>query len=242
MQSRSARPSRPAAAGTRSGEVPVLCCLWRDSMFTNALWNSGLSLRMAAEEPLTPFDWFFFFAFLKGKDQIRDCSSSFCGCQKRLPFATVLPAHREASARGRAQPGVAPGRGRGQKHRGAGEGKGRGGGGASEPHHDPAAETSHVVSATVHLNCTCKNQVECLNTIDQLRVPASLERSGMGSLSFTTRVRPPRRLQRACPCGCGVRLGREGRRRRRRQGVGPQHFRFRFFLFSVVFLIYSFRM
>lgn len=46
-------------------------------------------------------------------------------------------------------------------------GKGRGGGGgeASELHCDSAVETSHVVFTIVHLNCTCKKQVECLNTI-----------------------------------------------------------------------------
>lgn len=116
-------------------------------------------------------------------------------------------------------------------------GRGRGGwGGASEPHRDPAAETSHVVSATVHLNCTCENQVECLNTIDQLRVPASLERSGAGSLSFTQGYRRP--------VGCsarvrgGVEYGWGGGAGGAAEGLDRNILGFSFFIFSCFFNLF----
>lgn len=50
----------------------------------------------------------FFLLFLKEKDQIRDCSSCFFGCQKSLPFAIILFVHWELSIHHTAQPSFTP--------------------------------------------------------------------------------------------------------------------------------------
>lgn len=65
-------------------------------------------LRMAVKEPLTRWLFFVYFSFLKEKDQIRDCSSCFFGCQKSLPFAIILFVHWELSIHHRAQPSFTP--------------------------------------------------------------------------------------------------------------------------------------